>query len=172
MNKTDIAVAVYDTHTEAESSIKTLQQAGFDMKKISIIGKDYHTEENVIGYFNAGDRAKFFGKFGAFWGGLAGILFGSLFMFVPVVGHIVVLGPFAAMLYGGLQGSVLVGGASALVGALSAIGIPKDSVLRYETALKASKFLLVVHGDSQEIKRAHEILGGADLVDFDHHSIA
>jgi hypothetical protein len=32
MNKTDIAVALYDTHTEAESSIKTLQQAGFDMK--------------------------------------------------------------------------------------------------------------------------------------------
>ena len=74
MNKTDIAVVVYDTHTQAESSIKTLQHAGFDMKKISIIGKDYHTEENVIGYFNAGDRAKFFGKWGAFWGGLAGIL--------------------------------------------------------------------------------------------------
>jgi hypothetical protein len=128
----------------------------------------------VIGYFNAGDRAKFFGKFGAFWGGVAGILFGSLFMFmfVPVVGHKVVLGPFAAMLYGGLQGSVLVGGASALVGALSAIDIPKDSVLRYETAFTASKFLLVVHGDNQEIKRAHEILVGAGLVDFDHHSIA
>jgi hypothetical protein len=172
VNKTDIAVVVYDTHAQAESSIKTLQPAGFDMKKISIIGKDYHTEENVIGYFNVGDRAKFFGKWGAYWGGLAGILFGAAFMFVPVVGHIVVLGPFAAMLYGGLQGSVLVGGASALVGALMVIGIPKDSVLRYETALKASKFLLVVHGDSQEIKRAHEILGGADLADFDHHSIA
>lgn len=172
MNNTVIAIAVYDTHTQAESGIKTLQQAGFDMKKISILGKDYHTEENVIGYFNAGDCAKFFGKLGAFWGGLTGILFGSALMFVPVVGHLIVLGPFAAMLYGGLQGSVIVGGASALIGALTAIGIPKDSVLRYETALKASKFLLVVHGDSQEIKRAHEILGGSSLVDFDHHSIA
>ena len=66
VNKTDIAVVVYDTHTQAESSIKTLQPAGFDMKKIFITGKDYHIEENVIGCFNAGERAKFFGKLGVF----------------------------------------------------------------------------------------------------------
>lgn len=171
MNKTDIAVAVYDNHTQAESAVKLLQRAGFDMKKISILGKDYETEEHVVGYFNAGDRAKFFGKLGAFWGGLAGMLFGSALMFVPVVGHVIVLGPLAATLFGGLQGAVLVGGASALVGALMSIGIPKDSVLRYETALKADKFLLVVHGDGQEIMRAHEVLGGVDLDSFDHHTI-
>jgi len=170
-NKTDIAVAVYDSHTQAESAVKALQRAGFDMKKISILGKDYETEEHVVGYFNAGDRAKFFGKLGAFWGGLAGMLFGSALMFVPVVGHVIVLGPLAATLFGGLQGAVLVGGASALVGALMAIGIPKDSVLRYETALKADKFLLVVHGDGQEIMRAHELLTTSGLASFDHHSI-
>jgi hypothetical protein len=27
------------------------------MKKLSIVGKDYHTEEHVVGYYNAGDRA-------------------------------------------------------------------------------------------------------------------
>lgn len=171
LNKADIAVTVYDTHTQAESAVIKLQRAGFDMKKISILGKDYETEEHVVGYFNAGDRAKFFGKLGAFWGGLAGMLFGSALMFVPVVGHIIVLGPLAATLFGGLQGAVLAGGASALVGALSAIGIPKDSVLRYESALKANKFLLVVHGDGQEIMRAHEVLGGADLASFDHHTL-
>lgn len=171
LNNPDIAVAVYDTHTQAESAVIKLQRAGFDMKKISILGKDYETEEHVVGYFNAGDRAKFFGKLGAFWGGLAGMLFGSALMFVPVVGHIIVLGPLAATLFGGLQGAVLAGGASALVGALSAIGIPKDSVLRYESALKANKFLLVVHGDGQEIMRAHEVLGGADLASFDHHTL-
>jgi len=172
LNKTDIAVAVYDNHTRAESAVKALQHAGFDMKKISILGKDYETEEHVVGYFNAGDRAKFFGKLGAFWGGLAGMLFGSALMFVPVVGHIIVLGPLAATLFGGLQGAVLVGGASALVGALMAIGIPKDSVLRYETALKANKFLLLVHGNGREIMRAHELLMSSGLASFDHHTIA
>jgi uncharacterized membrane protein len=169
MTKTDIAVAVYDLHTQAESAVKALQRAGFDMKKISIIGKDYETEEHVVGFLNAGDRARVFGKLGAFWGGLMGVLFGSAMMFVPVVGHIVVLGPLAAALFGGLQGAVIVGGISALAGALMALGIPKDSVLRYETALKANKFMLVVHGDVQEIKRAHELLKTSGLALFDHH---
>ncbi len=172
LNKTDIAVAVYDTHTQAESAVKALQRAGFDMKRLSIIGRDYHTEEHVVGFLNAGDRAKFFGKLGAFWGGLVGMLFGSALIFMPVVGHVIILGPLAATIFGGLEGAVLVGGASALVGALMAIGIPRDSVLRYETALKSDKFLLIVHGDAQEIKRAHELLATSGLASFDHHAAA
>jgi hypothetical protein len=167
--KTDIAVAVYDLHTQAEGAVKALQRAGFDMRKISIIGRDYQTEEHVVGFLNAGDRARIFGKFGAFWGGLMGVLFGSAMMFIPVVGHVIVLGPLAAALFGGLQGAVLVGGISALAGALMSVGIPRDSVLRYETALKADKFMLVVHGDAQEIRRAHELLRTSGLSSFDHH---
>lgn len=169
MDRTDIAVAVYNRHTQAEEAVKALQRAGFDMKKISIIGRDYETDEHVVGFLNAGDRAKVFGKWGAFWGGLMGMLFGSALMFVPVVGHVIVLGPLAAMLFGGLQGAVVVGGISALAGALMAVGIPKDSVLRYEVALKANKFMLVVHGDAQEIQRAHELLKSSGLASFDHH---
>ena len=169
MTKTDIAVAVYDIHTQAETAVKALQRAGFDMKKISIIGRDYHTEEHVVGFLNAGDRAKIFGKLGAFWGGLMGVLFGSALMFIPVVGHVIILGPLAATIFGGLQGAVVVGGISALAGALMAVGIPKDSVLRYETALKADKFMLVVHGDAQEIKRADELLKTSGLSSFEHH---
>jgi len=165
MSKTDFAVAVYNTHVQAETAVKELAQAGFDMKTISILGREYHTEEHVIGYLNAGDRAKFFGKLGAFWGGLAGILFGSALIFIPVVGHIIVLGPIAATVFGGLQGAALGGGASALFGALTALGIPKDSVLRYETALKADKFLIVVHGGSEDIKRACEVLAAASSDD-------
>lgn len=170
MSKTDLAVAVYDSHTQAEEAVHTLAKAGFDMKTISILGKDYHSEEHVVGYFNAGDRAKFFGKLGAFWGGLAGMLFGSALMFVPVVGHIVVLGPIAAMIAGGLQGAVLGGGLSALAGMLTAIGVPKDSVLRYETALKASKFLVIVHSGAQDIRRAHDLLSAAGSADVQTHA--
>jgi hypothetical protein len=169
MTKTDIAVAVYELHSQAESAVKALQRAGFDMKKISIIGKDYHTEEHVVGFLNAGDQAKIFGKIGAFWGGLMGVLFGSALMFVPVVGHVIVLGPLAATLVSGLEGAAMVGGISALAGALMMVGIPRDSVLRYETALKANKFMLVVHGTAQEIKRAHELLETSGLASFDHH---
>ena len=38
------------------------------MNQLSIVGRDYHTEEHVVGYYNAGDRMKYWGKLGAFWG--------------------------------------------------------------------------------------------------------
>ena len=149
--------------------MRALQRAGFDMKKISIIGRDYQTEGHVIGFLNAGDRAKIFGKYGAFWGGLMGLLFGSALMFVPILGHVVILGPLAATLFGGLQGAVVVGGVSALAGALMSIGIPKDSVLRYQTALSANKFILMVQGDSQEISRVQEVLRSSGMSSFEYH---
>jgi hypothetical protein len=70
MAKSNSIVAVYTTHTETEAAVKELQQAGFDLKKLSIVGRDYHTDEYVVGYYNAGDRMKYWGKLGAFWGGI------------------------------------------------------------------------------------------------------
>src|SRR5579885_2485374 len=125
------AIAIYNTHTEAESAIKELQKSGFDMKHLSIVGKDYHTEENVVGYYNTGDRMKYWGKLGAFWGGLWGLLFGSAFLLIPGFGFLVAAGPIVALIVGGLEGAALVGGLSALGAALYSYGIPKDSVLTY-----------------------------------------
>ena len=172
MSFEDLAVATYDTHVKAEEGVKALQRGGFDMKRISIIGRDYSTEEHVVGFFNAGDRARFFGKYGAAWGAFFGALFGVAFLIVPVVGPVVVFGPLAAAIVGGLEGAAVVGGLSALFGALTAIGVPKDSVLRYETAIKANKFLLIVHGDEKDIERARGLLVATDVTAFDHHSSA
>lgn len=49
MAEHNTVVGIYTTHTEAETALKELQHAGFDMQKLSIVGKDYHTEEQVIG---------------------------------------------------------------------------------------------------------------------------
>ncbi|MEQ9461279.1 MAG: hypothetical protein RIG82_10040 [Phycisphaeraceae bacterium] len=35
----------------------------------SIVGKEQHSEEHVVGYYNSDDRMKCWGKQGAFWGG-------------------------------------------------------------------------------------------------------
>jgi hypothetical protein len=64
--ETTSAVAVYSSHDQAASAVAELRQAGIDVTKISIVGKGYHTEEHVTGYYNAGDRIKYWGKFGAF----------------------------------------------------------------------------------------------------------
>ena len=169
MEKSDLVVGIYNTHTEAEATVKKLEKSGFDMKKLSIVGKDYHSEKHVVGYYNTGDRMKAWGKMGAFWGGLWGMLFGAAFFMIPGVGPIVVAGPFVSALVGALQGAVVVGGLSALGAGLFSIGIPKDSVIKYETALKADKFLLVVHGTSDEVAKAADILKTTDTGDIAIH---
>jgi hypothetical protein len=79
-------------------------------------------------------------------------------MFVPVIGHIVVLGPLAGAIAGILEGAVLTGGITAIGAALMSIGIPKDSVLKYETEVKSEKFLLIAHGTKDDIEKAKQIL--------------
>src|SRR4030095_13874546 len=135
-------VAVYNTHPEAEAGVKELQKGGFDTKKLSILGKDYHTEEHVVGYYNSGARLKYWGKMGALWGGLWGLLFGAAFFWVPGVGPLLVAGPLASAIVAGLEGAVVGSGLSALGAGLYGLGIPKNSVLQYESALKAGKYVL------------------------------
>jgi hypothetical protein len=158
MSNEDVGIAVFNTHVEAENAVKELQKSGFDMKRLSIVGKDYHTEEHVIGYYHTGDRMKYWGKLGAFWGGLWGILFGAAFFWVPGIGPLVVAGPLISAIVGGLEGVVVVGGLSALGAGLYSLGIPKDSIIRYESSVKADKFLLLVHGSGDELAKAKDIL--------------
>ena len=151
-------VGLFSSHLDAESAIKELEKSGYDMKQLSIVGKDYQTEENVVGYYNTGDRMATWGKYGLFWGWIWGLLFGSAFLIIPGLGAVMVGGPMVSWIIGALETAFVTGGLTAIGGALASIGIPKDSVIRYETALKAHKFMLIVHGTAQEVEKAKDIL--------------
>jgi hypothetical protein len=86
------------------------------------------------------------------------MLFGAAFFAIPGIGPILVAGPLVAWIVGALEGAVIVGGLSALGAGLYSIGIPKDSVVTYEAALKADKFLLLAHGTADEVAKAGDIL--------------
>lgn len=169
MAKNHAVVAVFSDHTAAEAAIRKLADDGLDIKHFSIIGKGYHTEEQVVGFYNAGDRIKFWGQNGAMWGGLWGLFFSGIFMTVPVVGPVVVLGHFATMVFAAVEGAVVVGGLNALGAALYSLGIPKDSVIQYEQALKADGFLIVAHGPVEELVRAKTILETMKPISLDLH---
>ncbi|AWP22857.1 permease [Acidiferrobacter sp. SPIII_3] len=172
MDSEDSCVAVYDSHEEAEAAVKALQQARFDIRKISIVGRDYESDEHVVGFYTTGERMKYWGKFGAFWGGLWGLLIGAAFLWVPGVGAIVAGGPIVAMIISALEGGALVGGMSALGAGLYSLGIPKNSILEYETALKANRFLVIVHGARDEVERARETLSHAGTSSLKTHAHA
>src|ERR1700712_2668146 len=173
MSQNSSIVAVYAKHDAAEAAIRKIAEADLNMKHFSIIGKGYHSEEQVIGFYSAGDRIKFWGSRGAYWGSLWGLLFGGLMLTVPVIGAVVILGHLAAVVFTAVssaaEGAVVVGGMGALGAALYGIGIPRDSVLNYEQALKADKFLVVAHGPADETERAKSLLQMTGPMQFDVH---
>lgn len=162
-------VAVFDDHDAAETAVKKLSADGFAMKNLSVVGKGYHTEEKVIGFYNVGDRIKIWGVRGAFWGGLWGLFLGGLFVTVPLLGPVVMLGYLAAMVISAAESAIVVGGLSALGAALYGIGVPKDSVILYEAAVKADGFMVMAHGTEEEVARAKAILSQANPSRLDMH---
>lgn len=126
LEKNSWAVGFFRNHQDAESAVKELQKSGYDMKTLSVVGKDYQTEQNVVGCYNSGDRMAAWGKYGLFWGWIWGVLFGSAFFVIPGLGPIMVGGSLIAW----------------IVGALASIGIPEDSVIRYETAMQRQRSIV------------------------------
>src|ERR1039458_5010780 len=170
MSETNAAVAIYDTHSQAEEAVKELQRSGIDMKKLSIVGKDYHTDEQVVGYYNTGDRMKYWGKLGALWGSLWGMLFGSAFFAIPGIGPVLVAGPLVAWVVGALEGAVVFGGMGVIGAGLCSIGLPKDSVVKYETAIKSDKFIVLAHGTADEVAKAKSIMQTTRPVEIGLHT--
>ena len=56
MEIVDSVVAVFTDHSSAEAAVKKLSASGFDMKNLSLVGKGYHTDEKVVGFYTAGDK--------------------------------------------------------------------------------------------------------------------
>ena len=172
MTDSNSVVAVYSSHADAEKAVAKLSAASFDITRVSIVGKDYHSEENVVGYYTAGDRMKSWGGIGAFWGGIWGLLFGAGFFLIPGIGPVLVAGPFVAALVGALESAAVVGGLSAVTAGLVSLGIPKDSAVKYEAEVKADKFVMVVHGTAEEVERARAILADTSPVSIEKHEPA
>ncbi|NOY73610.1 MAG: hypothetical protein GXP14_14805 [Gammaproteobacteria bacterium] len=157
--------ALYRTHEQVEVAIRVLQAAEFDIRKISIVGKSYHCEEHLIGFYKIDDRVSFWGAQGAFWGGMCG----AAFFWMPGLGPVVLAGPLVATLVGALEGDMAVGGLSALGVALYSIDIPKDSIIRYEAALNSDQYLIIVHGTQREVERVYEVLVVSESTDVAIH---
>jgi hypothetical protein len=159
MTEATNVVAVYPDHEAAEQGVTKLRDASFDVTRLSIIGKDHHTEEKTVGYYTIGERMEYWGLRGAFWGGMWGMLLGAGFFLIPGVGSVLVAGPFLGALVTGLESAAMVGGVSAIAVGLIRLGIPKEEAIEHQNAIIADKFLLIANGTPEDLARAHRILG-------------
>ena len=129
------------------------------MRRLSIIGKDFQSEEHALGFYTSGDRLKIWGGRGMVWGSLWGMLLGGALFIVPAIGPLVVMGPLVGWIAAAIEGAAVGGAAGVLAAALTNLGIPKDSVVKYEIDVKAGRFLVLAHGDAAMIERARVVLG-------------
>lgn len=154
MGERNAVVAICTTHTEAEAVVKELKQAAFNVKKLSIVGKDYHTDKHVVGYYDTGDERM------KYWGTA-----------IRGIGPVLIAGPLLMWVLSALEETVVTGGVTAIGAALNNLGIPKDSVLNYETALRSSKFILMAHGTPEEVAHAQCIIQTKRARSIDTHAI-
>jgi hypothetical protein len=164
-------VVIFGEHSGAENAIRDLKKSGFDVKRLSVVGRDFQNEDNVVGFYTTGDRMKYWGKTGTFWGGLWSSLVGAAFLIIPGVGPVVLAGPVTSWTIGALEGAIFVGGVSVLGAALVSVGIPRDKVLKYESAVKSGKFLLIAHGTAAEAGKVRNVLETSEAETIDIHQI-
>lgn len=165
-----LAVGTFPSRHDAETAVRELQQCGLSVRSLSIAGRDEHTDEHV---FDQGDERErrgtacrgddcccnlwhMFGQEGFFWG--------------PDLGPLRVAGLLAGLTFGAIED--LDGpGRAADIGRLGAVGaglvglnIPRESVRRYEAALRGGDFILIFMGSHSETEMTRQIFDGARAV--------
>jgi hypothetical protein len=157
-------VAVYGDLEHAEEAVRTLERAGFDMAALSIIATGMTEERHVIGFDTPAVREGRWARWGALWGGLF-----AAFILLPGVGGVAIGGYLLYILVTAALGA----GAGALAAALSTVGVPADAVIRYETALRADKQILIAHGTTSTIEHARMLLADTSAESIEaHHGAA
>ena len=82
------------------------------------------------------------------------MLSGPALYIIPDVGPLFIAGQLASVLADMIEGAILLGSASALGAALISVGIPHDSIVEFESAIKTGKYMMIVHGEFDALKQA------------------
>src|SRR5271157_911987 len=146
-------IGLYDTMSEAEEAIKSLDKAGFPIKQVSIITQNFESEKVVHGYVTAGDVVRTSADTAAWVGGIFGLLVGAAFIWVPGFGPLLVAGSFASIMLGGMEGVVAGAAGGGLLGVMVGWGVSKQHIIKYEEHLKSGEYLLMAHGNAEEVAR-------------------
>jgi hypothetical protein len=169
MKERSSLAAVYETGREAEAAVTRLQEVGLALNGLSIAGSDYQTEEQVVGYYNTGAGMKYWGELRAFWDQVFKSLSGWAFFWIPEIGPILVGGPLVARIVEALAGDAPEDSLSVLGAGLHRVGIPRESILRYQTAIKAGNILVLFDGLAEEVAKAGEALKTTRPLELGRH---
>lgn len=158
MHELNSIVAIYETPVDAVQGANDLHTAGFNMLKLSIAAKECPGPEHIVGYCNTGTQVKYWGKMGTLWEGLCAYWASAAFFDLPGTGPVLLAGPLVAGIVDSMEGAKVSGGMGVFRNGLRRLGIPKESIVRYESELCAERLLLIAHGTPEELLRAKDVL--------------
>jgi hypothetical protein len=167
--KESVAVAVCRKYRETEQVVKELRQHDFDLKKLSVIGKDNSKEDKVNGFYALENTIGVWGKKEAFQEEIWGEIGGIGFFFIPRIGHLVLAGPILSSLITSFEKMPLSENSTPLGLALYNTGIPRDCVEKYETELKSDRYLVIAPGVCKVADRLREIMAEKNHVEAAVH---
>jgi uncharacterized protein (TIGR02271 family) len=172
-------VGLFDSRSEAHSTVQQLVNSGFAREDISLVSQDTDKPSNdgkthpgISGSDLSVPRDDTSGALkgagiGAAVGGIGGLLAGIAGLAIPVIGPIVAAGPIAAALTAALGGAGVGAATGGLIGALTDMGVPEDEAKHYQDQVGRGKTLVIVRAnDDASAQRAADILesSGAEKI--------
>ena len=128
------------------------------MDRLSILGRASDSGDDPLGvyYRSPSDRMVGWGRMGALWGGLLGMLSGAMGLFlIPGLAPLIAAGPIAEALIGaGIGGTAMAGaGAISHLGiAVHRMGVPRSEIDNFHERLKNGEYMLMLVVDNSEIE--------------------
>jgi hypothetical protein len=169
MTRSNGTVAVYESLEEAERAVRRLDEHGFPVANISIVARDLTSERDVRGFVSAKDVAWQGAGLGGWIGGAFGLLLGAAFVWIPGFGPLLVAGPIAAMILGGIEGAAVGVAGGGLLGGLIGLGMSGRHILKYEDHIRGGRYLVIASGTSAEVSQAESILRGGTHIALDQY---
>jgi hypothetical protein len=171
-----LVVGIYSSEARAQQLVEKLIHEDYPMDRISLLSRAGGSGDDMLGvtYHDTGERMKAWGKHGAFWGAVWGLLASASGMFVlPGLGPLLVAGPIVEALSAAIAGAAVAGGSMAgaaavshLASALHRIGIPEAELEQIEAAIEAGQYVVILHCAPNESEKHARTLAwaGADPV--------
>ena len=157
MPETNTCILSYTSTEEVEKAIRKLQAEKFNLATVSIIGNGEQCEDDVVGIYTRGRNIHFHGKQEKFWEHLWQQFDGALLLVIPDIGVLVATGRIVPLLVKENE-DIDIHGFSSLGVALYDMGVPVESISRYEQTVKAGNILLIVNARRIEVEHCCRIL--------------
>ena len=156
-------VYLYNSPVKADQAIQALGRSGFDLTQLSLIGKICPNGDHALGAHSSVACIPACDGPTAIGHNVWQLLAAPDVFFMPTLGTLAMTGPVVQTVVSTLEEAVTADEPSALGATFSQLGASKTSATRYETALKADNYVLMVHGTDADVSKAHEALFKANI---------